>query len=112
MGMLEMGITFSFQQLLIDSAIVGDTQRVLSLAKLPESVNDPTYVKNLVAAYRGDIPDSNTTATPKYWQDATDGRDIGKWAAAAAAEIINTHNVPSLDRPVLNQLHRIVLAAE
>ena len=53
--MLEMGITFSFTQLILDHYYIDNIKKIPSMTKLPESVNDPSFVRELIAAYRDDF---------------------------------------------------------
>ncbi|MGI5875000.1 MAG: hypothetical protein ACOX8R_10180 [Bacillota bacterium] len=107
--MLEMGITFSFAQLILDHSYIDRIKEIPSLAKLPESINDPSFVKELVSAYRGDSrPRKNGHARPRRQKTAVTAAE----ARNIANEIIHTHRVPSLDRPTLNQLRRIIASAE
>lgn len=107
-----MGITFSFQQLILDNAIIDDIKAVTSQTKLPKNMNDPTFVRDLVASYKGQIPPVTPENFRSFWQGVENKDALEKKAGDIANEIINTHKVESLDRPTLNQMRRIVLSAE
>ena len=64
MGMLEMGITFSFQQLILDNAIIDDIKAVTSQTKLPNNMNESAFVRDLVALYKGQI----TPVAPEHYR--------------------------------------------
>lgn len=105
-----MGITFSFAQLVLDHCYIDNIKKIPSLTKLPESVDDPSFVKELVAAYHSGFQlrkenDFSNHRQKKNVLTAAQAKDF-------ANEIIQTHRVPLLDRPTLNQLRRIIFSAE
>lgn len=112
MGMLEMGITFSFKQLILDSAMAGDIKKAASRLSFPQSMNQPGYVQELVAMYKGEAPAPALRFTRSFWQDAENRESVEAKANAIANEIINTHKGPAIDRSILNEMRRIVLSAE
>lgn len=112
MGMLEMGITFSFRQLILDSAVANDIQNMMAKALLPEDMNAPSFVKELAARYRGEKPTPKKKSMREFWQGAKSYKDIGAKANDIAGEIINNHRIPTIDRAILNEIRRIVVSAE
>lgn len=112
MGMLEMGITFSFQQLILDSAIIADIRDSWAKTTLPPTFNDPNFIHDLVALYKGDTPPAPENIDRNFWQGAVNRGDIMEYANDVANEIIHTHKVEPLDRATLNQMRRIIRSAE
>lgn len=110
MGMLDMGITFSFRQLILDCAIVSDVKGLNG--NFPENIKDPAYVKELVAQYRGESPVVRPKNSRFFFKGDPSEKDLNKKADELANEIIHTHEGPYIDRAILNQIRRIVLSAE
>ena len=105
-GMLEMGVTFSFEQLVLDNAIIDNISALPTLAKLPEDLTDPTYIKDLVATYRGKaVAAKGTPTTKKPSLSPTEAHTM-------VDEILHSHSVPALDRPTRERLRKIVDAAQ
>ncbi|MEG1478286.1 MAG: hypothetical protein RR385_03690 [Clostridiales bacterium] len=114
MGMLEMGITFSFGQLILDDAIIGDMKNIIKKRQLPPQLNNKGYLHELVQEYRGF---SCRIEPPmeqyrRFWQGAKKEANINIKANSIAEEIIATHQAEPLDRAVRNEIRRIVLSAE
>lgn len=112
MGMLEMGVTFSFQQMILDSAIIEDIRQMMNLAKLPERINDASYIADLVAIYKGEKQARPRSFDRSFWQEAENGVEIGARANEIVDEILSTHRVEPLDCPTKNAIRNIVLSAE
>lgn len=112
MGMLEMGITFSFSQLILDSAIVAGIRDATARLTLPGAFNDAAALHDLVAMYKGDIPAPPRQIDRRFWQGASNRGELDAAANALAEEILHTHKVEPLDSASRRQLHRIVLSAE
>lgn len=112
MGMLEMGITFSFKQLILDSAMAADIKNAGSRLSFPEDINSSGYVQDLVALYKGEARARVSKFSRSFWQGAENWDSIEAKANSIANEIINTHKGPVLDRAILNEMRRIVLSAE
>lgn len=110
--MLEMGITFSFSQLVLDSAIVADIRDSLAGVSLPQTFNHSGYLRELVAMYKGDLPPAAKRFDRGFWQGASNRQEILERANVFADEIIHSHKVEPLDGPTRRQMRRIILAAE
>lgn len=109
--MLEMGITFSFKQLILDSAAIEDIMSVTDRIKMPAAINDSSFVKDLVSMYKGETP-PNREDPRGFWQGAKNQMEAENRAMDLANEIINTHKGADIDRLTMNQMRRIVLSAE
>ncbi len=112
MGMLEMGITFSFSQLILDSAIVADIRDSFAKISLPETFSSSGYLHELVAMYKGELPPAQRKIDRAFWQGAANHGEILQRANAFADEILHSHKVEPLDGPTRRQMQRIILAAE
>lgn len=110
--MLEMGITFSFSQLILDSAIVADIRDSFAGISLPAAFRSSGYLHELVAMYKGELPPAPKKIDRAFWQGASNRGEILQRANALADEILHSHKVEPLDGPTRRQMRRIILAAE
>lgn len=125
MGMLELGITFSFEQLLIDAEIVRMIQRVLK--GIP--VNKDTLAVEVIKAVGagGNYLSQEHTALnfrkehsmPKLFDrtmrdvwEANGSKDIKDVANEKVLEIINNHKPMPLEDNVAKELKNIIAEAE
>jgi trimethylamine--corrinoid protein Co-methyltransferase len=128
MGMLELGVTFSFAQLLIDDEIARMVKRVVSGVV----INDETLAVDLIRKVgggtgkhylmeehtmdhvrteqsRGKLFDRKMRMT---WEGETGGKDAGERAADKAREILNEYQPEPLDKDVQAELRKIVASME
>ena len=118
MGMLEMGITFSFGQLLIDDAIVRNVQRTLEKkATLPGTIaDDLSHIGDFVADYvKGSRYKTELTEKIRgagVFGDRRSGENLAAAANSLAGEIIGSHRVEPVDAVVKREMRRIVTSAE
>ena len=125
MGMLELGVTFSFGQLLIDNETAGMIKRVVQGIE----INDGTLAVDLikkVGAGKDFLAQKHTRAYMNAEQskvklidrrmrgawEKRGGKDLGTAAAEAAREILKTHKPAPLPAEVLAKLRSIVEEAE
>lgn len=109
-----MGITFSFRQLLLDSAIVEDLQCAAGM-RMPENINSSSYVKELVAMYKGEhrsAMDSSRSSRSLFQGDIRSRWELDRQASRIVDEILNSHKGPRIDREILHEMRRIVFSAE
>lgn len=128
MGMLELGVTFSYAQLLIDNEIAEMVKRVVRGVE----VNDETLAVDLIKRVGGGsgkhyLLEKHTMAYVKQeqsranlfdrkmrqiWEEETGGKDAGERAAEKAREILNEYKPEPLDKEVQQQLRNIIEEAE
>ncbi len=128
MGMLEMGVTFSFAQLLIDDGIAKMVHRVISGVDVTDDTLAVDVIKEVGGGQGkqflthqhtydymrselsiGGIFDRNVRQT---WEMNRGGKDVAEIANERAKEIIATHKPEPLEKAVQNELRRIVKSAE
>ncbi len=127
MGMLELGVSFSYAQLIIDNEIASMVKRVVRGV----DVTDCTMAVDLIRSVGGGqgkhflLEEHTMEYVKKEQQSAkvfdrkmrdnwvTDGsKDGTKRAEEMALHIFNTHKPEPLGTPVLNELKRIIESAE
>jgi trimethylamine--corrinoid protein Co-methyltransferase len=123
MGMLEMGMTMSYEQLLIDAEIIRMTRKVLEGI----DVNEATLAADLIKAVGPNgsyLSQKHTRAHMRGISQARlidrrmyeawereGGTDISERARQAAIEILETHRVEPLPGPVRKELDGIIAEA-
>lgn len=128
MGMLELGVTFSYAQLLIDNEIARMVKRVVRGVE----VNDDTMAIDLIKRVGGGsgkhyLLEQHTLEHMKteqsraslfdrrmrqIWEMETGGKDLAERAADKAREILNEYKPEPLDREVQEQLRKIIKDVE
>ena len=128
MGMLEMGVTFSFTQLMLDDSIAKMVQRVVSGV----DVTDDTLAVDVIKEVGGGQGKQFLTcqhtvdfmrkeqipgglfdrAARQTWLANTGGKDAAQRASEAAKEILATHKPEPLEKSVQKELRRLVESAE
>ncbi|HBV85598.1 MAG TPA: hypothetical protein DEF42_02835 [Desulfosporosinus sp.] len=128
MGMLELGVTFSYAQLLIDNEIAEMVKRVVRGVE----VNDETLAVDLIKRVGGGsgkhyLLEKHTMSYVKQeqsranlfdrkmrqiWEGETGGKDAGERAAEKAREILNEYKPEPLDKEVQQQLRNIIEEVE
>lgn len=125
MGMLELGVTFSFAQLLIDAEIASMIRRTLKGIRVDEETLAVEVIKT-VGAGKNYLSQSHTLRFMKQEQSRAKlidrrmrdgwlkkgGKDMAERARNKVLEILGTHKPAPLDPAVLSRLREIVLAAE
>lgn len=125
MGMLELGVTFSFVQLVMDNEIAAMVKRVVQGV----NVSDDTLAVELIKKVGSGKDFLAQKHTRQYmgteqskvklidrrmrgaWQKRG-GKDLAEAAGERAREILDTHKVPELPAEVLSKLRSIVEEAE
>lgn len=125
MGMLELGVTFSFVQLVMDNEIAAMVKRVVQGV----NVSDDTLAVELIKKVGSGKDFLAQKHTRQYmgteqskvklidrrmrgaWQKRG-GKDLAEAAGERAREILDTHKVPELPADVLSKLRSIVEEAE
>jgi trimethylamine--corrinoid protein Co-methyltransferase len=125
MGMLELGVTFSFGQLVIDNEIAAMVKRVVQGVR----VSDDTLAVELIKKVGSGKDFLAQKHTREYmgpeqskvkmldrrmrgaWQKRG-GKDLAEAAADKARDILDNHKVPELPAEVLSKLRSIVEEAE
>lgn len=128
MGMLEMGVTFSFGQLMIDDTIATMVKRVVQGV----DVTDDTLAVDVIKEVGGgqgkqfltcqhtldymrkeQVPGGLFDRSARQtWQELTGGKDVGIRANELAKEILASHKPEPLDAATKKELSRIVASAE
>ncbi len=125
LGMLEMGMTFSFGQLVIDDEIAAMVKRVVYGVSLEDDVMGVDLIKKIgigkdFLAQRHSL---KHLATEQCQARILDRRMRGAWerrgskdllqsANERAKELLQTHKPLPLPEGVVEELRRIVLSAE
>lgn len=124
MGMLELGVTFSYAQLLIDNEIAQMVKRVIRGVE----VNDETLAVDLIKRVGGGsgkhyLLEKHTMDFVKQeqsraslfdrkmrlnWEAETGGKDAAERAAERAREILNEYKPEPLDKEVQQKLRNII----
>jgi trimethylamine--corrinoid protein Co-methyltransferase len=125
-GMLELGQTFSLEQLIIDHDIIAMCRR----ATKGISVNDDTLATDLIkeVGVGGnflskkhtlqwmDAEESFPTLLNRdmrgTWEKKTDKKDLAYLAYQKSKEILKTHQVPPIDKDLLASMEAIVKEAD
>lgn len=122
--MLELGVTFSYAQLLIDAEIAKMVQRVVRGVE----VNDETLAVDLIKRVGGGsgkhyllekhtmehmkVEQSRATLFDRrmrqVWEMETGGKDVAERANEKAREILNEYKPEPLDKDVAQQLRKII----
>lgn len=122
--MLELGVTFSYAQLLIDNEIARMVKRVVRGV----AVNDDTMAVDLIKQVGGGsgkhyLLEQHTLDHMKaeqsraslfdrrmrlIWEADTGGKDVGVRAAEKAREILNEYKPEPLDKEVQQKLRKII----
>jgi len=129
MGMLELGMTFSFAQLVIDDEIANMVRRVVRGV----DVTDTTLAVDVISGVMGSgqaskhfLMEDHTLEYMRVEQQAAnffDRKTRDNWLAAGskdaltraqekARHIFHTHKPEPLEAPVLKELQRIIASAE
>ncbi|MBZ4688649.1 MAG: hypothetical protein PWQ96_1762 [Clostridia bacterium] len=128
MGMLELGVTFSYAQLVIDDTIAKMVKRVVQGV----DVTDDTLAVDLIKRIGGgsgkhyltekhtiDYMHSEQSRAGIFdrrmrqtWKIEAGGKDAAERAAEKAREILATHTPEPLDKDVRKRLRKIVESAE
>ncbi len=127
MGMLELGVSFSYAQLFVDDEIASMVRRVVRGVE----VNDDTLAVDLIRSVGGGqgkhfLMEEHTMEYMKREQQSArlfdrkmrdnwvgDGsKDGTKRATEKAHHVFHTHKPEQLEQCVLNELRRIVESAE
>ena len=125
MGMLEMGMTMSYEQLLIDAEIVRMIRRIMQGI----AVNDETLAMDVIKAVgpagtylsqrhtmkhmRKESSQAKLIDRRPYEAWQKDGaKDMFKRANEEAIKILDTHKVAPLPEPVVREIRSIVEEAE
>ncbi len=125
MGMLELGITFSYEQLLIDAEIVRMIKRTLQ----GMAVNDDTLAVEVIKAVGAggnylsqkhtrrfmNQEQSRSKLIDRRMRDrwmARGGKDMAQRAREEALKLLQSHKPTPLDPAVSKQLRQIIEKAE
>ena len=128
MGMLEMGVTFSYAQLMLDDAIAKMVQRVVSGVDVTDDTLAVDVIKDVGGGQgkqflthqhtfdfmrkeqvSGGLFDRSARQT---WLMNTGGKDSAQRAADLAKEVLATHKPEPLDAIVQKEIRRLVESAE
>lgn len=125
MGMLELGVTFSFAQLVMDNEIAAMVKRVVQGVRVSDDTLAVELIKK-VGSGKDFLAQKHTrqymgTEQSKVklidrrmrgaWQKRG-GKDLAEAAGERAREILDTHKAPELPAEVLSKLRSIVEEAE
>lgn len=125
MGMLELGVTFSFAQLVIDNEIAAMVKRVVQGVRVQDDTLAVELIKK-VGSGKDFLAQKHTrqymgTEQSKVglldrrmrgaWQKRG-GKDLAEMATDRAREILESHKVPELPAEVRSKLRSIVEEAE
>lgn len=128
MGMLEMGVTFSYAQLMLDDSIAKMVQRVVSGV----NVTDDTLAVDVIKEVGGgqgkqfltcqhtvdymrkeQVPGGLFDRSARQtWLALTGGKDVAERATEMAKDILATHKPEPLDAVVQKEIRRLVESAE
>lgn len=125
MGMLELGVTFSFAQLLIDNEIAGMTKRVVQGIDVSDDTLAVEIIKKvgsgkdfLAQKHTREYMDSEQSKVKLIdrrmrgaWMKRG-GKDLAEAAAEQARDVLDNHKVPELPPDVLSTLRSIVEETE
>ncbi len=125
MGMLELGVTFSFAQLLIDNEIAGMTKRVVQGIDVSDDTLAVEIIKKvgsgkdfLAQKHTREYMDSEQSKVKLIdrrmrgaWTKRG-GKDLAEAAAEQARDVLDNHKVPELPPDVLSTLRSIVEETE
>jgi trimethylamine--corrinoid protein Co-methyltransferase len=124
-GMLEMGMTFSFGQLIIDDEIAAMVKRVVSGVSLDDELMGVDLIKEVgIGGHFLDQPHTLRHLRAEQIQSTIIDRRIREeWeeqgsksliqsANERAADLLNTHHPAPLPEDIVNELKRIVKSAE
>ncbi|KAF5032173.1 Glycine betaine methyltransferase [anaerobic digester metagenome] len=128
MGMLEMGVTFSYAQLMLDDAIAKMVQRVVSGVDVNDELLAVDVIKEVGGGQgkqfltcqhtvdfmrkeqvTGGLFDRSVRQT---WMANTGGKDAAERANDAAKEILKNHKPEPLEKAVQKEIRRLVESAE
>jgi trimethylamine--corrinoid protein Co-methyltransferase len=121
MGMLELGVTFSFAQLVIDNEIASMVKRVVQGVKINDDLLAVELIKKVGAgkdflaqkhtrAYMGPEQSKVKLIDRRMrgaWQKRG-GKDLAEAAADKARDILENHKPAPLPQEVLSRLRSIV----
>lgn len=125
LGMLELGVTFSFAQLLIDHEIAGMVKRAVQGITVSDETMAVDLIKK-VGAGKDFLAQKHTRqfmgpeqSKPKLidrrmrgnWQ-SKGGKDLAEAAREQAMQLLKTHQPPPLPAGVAEKLRAIVQSAE
>ena len=125
MGMLELGVTFSWAQLLIDNEIAAMVKRVIQGIKVDDDTMATDLIKE-VGAGKDFLAQKHTRVYMGSEQSKVKlidrrmrgnwtrrgGKDLGEAATEKARELLKTHKPAPLSDSVLNTLKDIIKSAE
>lgn len=128
MGMLEMGVTFSFAQLMLDDAIAKMVQRIVSGVDVSDDTLAVDVIKEVGGGQGKQFLTSQHTVdymrkeqapcglfdrnARQTWMINTGGKDAAERAAEAAKDILASHKPEPLDAAVQKEIRRLVESAE
>lgn len=125
LGMLDLGVTFSYTQLVIDAEIARMVQRVIQGVDVNDSTLAVDVIKEvgpgkdfLIQKHTMDYMKTEQSRAKVFdrrmrnsWE-AEGSKDTATRAAEKAREILATHKPEPLEASVKNELRRIVESAE
>ena len=124
MGMLELGVTWSHEQLLIDNDIVNMVKRsiqginvnddtmAVDLIKQAHDIKDFLHQKHTIKYMRRQSRPKLIDRTTRGTWEAKGGKDLTQRAREEARKIIKTHKPIPLSDDVKKTLREIVKSAE
>ncbi len=125
LGMLELGVTFSFAQLVIDAEIARMVKRVVQGVDVNDATLAVDVIKDvgpgkdfLIQKHTMDFMKSEQSRAKVFdrrmrnnWE-AEGGKDAAQVAAEKARQILNDHKPEPLPSDVKSQIRKIVESAE
>jgi len=125
LGMLELGVTFSYSQLVIDAEIARMVKRVVQGVEVSDATLGVDVIKAvgpgkdfLMQKHTMDYMKSEQSRAKIFdrrmrsnWE-LQGGKDAAETAAEKAREIIATHKPEPLEASVKNEIRRLVESAE
>ncbi|MBS3970014.1 MAG: trimethylamine methyltransferase family protein [Clostridia bacterium] len=125
LGMLELGVTFSFSQLMIDAEIARMVKRVVQGVEVSDATLGVDVIKAvgpgndfLIQKHTMDFMKSEQSRAKVFdrrmrnnWE-LRGSKDASETAAEMAREILATHKPEPLETSVKNEIRRIVESAE
>lgn len=125
LGMLELGVTFSFAQLMIDAEIARMVKRVVQGVEVSDATLGVDVIKAvgpgndfLIQKHTMDFMKSEQSRAKVFdrrmrnnWE-LRGSKDAAETAAEMAREILATHKPEPLETSVKNEIRRIVESAE
>ena len=119
-GMLELGMTFSMEQLLIDNDIIGMVKKTSEGVLVNEETLSVAAIKKVGAgknflSHKTTMSNIDLPSNPMFFDrtmygdwDAAGGKDILAVAHEKVNEVMATHEVLSIDSDILKDMMAIV----